>query len=1553
MEENNEQKDNCIINDIKCALSISAVSADDGAATTVANYTDLQTTIDDASTGGSIDLSSDYNRNVTLKDTWVNITKNITINGNNHVIDGKEGYVFDISKNVVVTINNVTFINSIRPIDNSGNVILNNCTFIKNNGAVNCYAGSTLEVNDCNFINNTRTSKTAMGGAISATNAVVKINGSKFINNSAVNSADDNGFAFGGAVFVQGGGNLTVVNTEFTTNKANSKNNNAQGGAIFAWNNVESVSVENCTFTGNSAVNGGAIYTDNNTELTVKGSNFTGNSAIDDTVVGSGGAIFSEGNLNVDNSTFVGNNATNGGAIYAAATSNKTVTVKDSEFSKNTATHTDDAKGGEGGAILLIGSIDASVSGCTFEDNKAKFNGADINNQATNLAVTDSSFANGVASKGGAIFTNTTVIVDNSTFTNSARPVYNMGTATLNNSTFTNNKGAISSLSGSTLEVNDCNFINNTRASSYAMGGAIYATNAAVKVNGSKFINNSAVNSADDNGFAFGGAVFVQGGGNLTVVNTEFTTNKANSKNNNAQGGAIFAWNNVESVSVENCTFTGNSAVNGGAIYTDNNTELTVKGSNFTGNSAIDDTVVGSGGAIFSEGNLNVDNSTFVGNNATNGGAIYAAATSNKTVTVKDSEFSKNTATHTDDAKGGEGGAILLIGSIDASVSGCTFEDNKAKFNGADINNQATNLAVTDSSFANGVASKGGAIFTNTTVIVDNSTFTNSARPVYNMGTATLNNSTFTNNKGAISSLSGSTLEVNDCNFINNTRASSYAMGGAIYATNAAVKVNGSKFINNSAVNSADDNGFAFGGAVFVQGGGNLTVVNTEFTTNKANSKNNNAQGGAIFAWNNVESVSVENCTFTGNSAVNGGAIYTDNNTELTVKGSNFTGNSAIDDTVVGSGGAIFSEGNLNVDNSTFVGNNATNGGAIYAAATSNKTVTVKDSEFSKNTATHTDDAKGGEGGAILLIGSIDASVSGCTFEDNTAKYYGGAINNQATNLAVDGTAFENNAAGVSGGAIYNNETLNVDDSTFKDNSATNYGGAIYTGKYTKVSNSEFIGNQADNGSVIYSYPDPAVLVLDNVVADDKGIYDNGTYNVENVTYITETTIDNDSAIIANNVVISGTVSPTANGDITVTIIDEDGTVVATQDGTVTDGEYSVDFGSIKPGNYTVKAEFKENDEYLASEASADIEVLPSMIASDIEMIYKDGTKYNVTVLDKDGNPAAGENVTVSLDGKYFKNLTYTITTDENGVAYLPINLIAGEYNITATRGNESVTTSINVLPATNSLVNNSDIVMYYKNGTKYSVALVNAKGTPVAGETVSLILNGKYFKDLKYDRITDEEGMVYLPINLAVGQYTITAKYGSEAVTNSITVLAKQYNLIGNDLVKYFKNGTQYTVKLLDEQGNPAAGETVALTITGKNFKTVTYNVVTDENGVATLTINLAPGQYSITAKYGAVSTTNTVTVLPVLSTESIIILVGEPADFVANVVDEQGSPAANQKVAFTIKFPSKTVTYYKVTDENGVAKLPINLAKGTYTVNVSLENGAKATGTVKVIKQ
>ena len=135
------------------------------------------------------------------------------------------------------------------------------------------------------------------------------------------------------------------------------------------------------------------------------------------------------------------------------------------------------------------------------------------------------------------------------------------------------------------------------------------------------------------------------------------------------------------------------------------------------------------------------------------------------------------------------------------------------------------------------------------------------------------------------------------------------------------------------------------------------------------------------------------------------------------------------------------------------------------------------------------------------------------------------------------------------------------------------------------------------------------------------------------------------------------------------------------------------------------------------------------------------------------------------------------------------------------------------------------------------------------AGEVVTFNINGVF-----YTRTTDSNGVATLNLNLQPSDYVITADYKGCRVANNIKILPV---LTAEDLTKKYGTPTPFTANLVDGQGKPLANQQITFNING-----VFYYKITDDAGVASLNINLIPGQYVITSSYNGSNIANKVTI-------------------------------------------------------------------------------------------
>ena len=341
----------------------------------------------------------------------------------------------------------------------------------------------------------------------------------------------------------------------------------------------------------------------------------------------------------------------------------------------------------------------------------------------------------------------------------------------------------------------------------------------------------------------------------------------------------------------------------------------------------------------------------------------------------------------------------------------------------------------------------------------------------------------------------------------------------------------------------------------------------------------------------------------------------------------------------------------------------------------------------------------------------------------------------------------------------------------------------------------------------------------------------------------------------------------------------------------------------------------------------------PVIYGEDLSMYYKNGSRYEVSIY-QDGKLINSQN----NDSKVIFNVNGVNYTKElvNGKASIGINLNPGNYTITTfyhyTDGLATKTNNIEVL----STILANDVVKFFRNGTQYCAKFLDGCGSPLVNASVIFNINGVFYK-----KQTDDNGMAKLNINLRPGVYILTAMHPDALMYGSnITVLS---TILANDVVKFFRNGTQYCAKFLDGCGSPLVNASVTFNING-----VLYKKQTDYEGIARLNINLFPGKYILTAMHpdGLMYGYN-ITVLSTIHGDDIVKFFRNGTQYCAKFLDGCGSPLVNASVTFNIN----GVFYKKQTDDNGMARLNINLFPEEYILTAIHLNGEEKANIIKVL--
>lgn len=607
--------------------------------------------------------------------------------------------------------------------------------------------------------------------------------------------------------------------------------------------------------------------------------------------------------------TRVASNNARGGGLHAMGVAS--FTMYGGEFNTNSAEYS--GTGANNGSAFAAGG--AAYFG-QYADNTISFVGTVFEN---NKAIASGAATNGAGAFGGAIrvvtgsgdtgtyetvlnFTET-LFADNEAFVGTGNAGMAAGgavdmrgsvAATFTNGQLSGNKavsgdgagygGALSfSQDGiptgdGSLEIDGTTFISNLAGGTSAQGGAVY-TNVATTISSAIFGNatdntkgNTAISTAGD---ALGGALAYYTVGttkaaDLTIDGeSAFYYNAIDATGGDALGGAVYIGGDKTGTAINIGTVTIGSTADT-VIFANNS--ATAAGGSARGGALTIDAITDNSGTLTSTGTVEITNVEFTENEVTATGAVGHA----------------------------RGGAMNVMGVEDFEMTGATFTENKAIYDGS--GNSAGDFAAAGAAYF-------GQYAANTIQISDTTFEENSAVTHGDNGTGAVG--------GAIRIVTGA------------GQTGSYMTT----ATFDGVTFNGN-FVGSD--NVANTTGNIAGGAIDIRGSVDATFTDTEFTGNFAASAGGGVVGGALsMSQDGITtgdgSLTIENSSFTANIAQGvtsalGGAIFISLDTTTTITDTDFTDNHAS----VEAGGTAL-------------------GGAIYAGSDTTIKASTKDVEFSGN----------------------------------------------------------------------------------------------------------------------------------------------------------------------------------------------------------------------------------------------------------------------------------------------------------------------------------------------------------------------------------------------------------------------------------------------------------------------------------------------------------------------------------------------------------------------------------------------------------------------------
>ena len=1417
-----------------------------------------------------------------------------------------------------------------------------------------------VSINNSSFVGN----KAPVAGAI-FTNVDSKITNSNFTKNTA---------SKGGAVLNENGAKLTVDNSTFKDNAADS-----YGGAVL--NNGELI-VTNSVFDANDILNrgsagvdhgGAAIYNWENAKLDISKSNFTNN--IKNYVNGDRlvGAVTTIGNATIRDSYFVNNSGRWGGALAAtggvSGSAINTISVDGTKFVNNTALY---------GGAMFVWASNYTISNSVFDNNSA-FGKGDMSPNDNNggaLIVTqdnipvsgkivNSNFTNNKAQYGGAAWINEgTVDIDGSNFINNTATTtagaigfdsqYTKIIATVDSSKFVNNTagsyaGAIYNLGD--LTVSGSEFDNNkAQFGDIIYNNKIYNKEGILSINGNKHSNyteNKApiINIGDINTISSTGGIIVTVLDNKTVnvcygdVVTLHATVVAD--------GVLVAGQKLFFV-IDNVEYIANSLGNGSYIAS---YEVKDVGSKTVG-------------IVYDGSDVNIKTGMLNISKATPDLTVGAL-----NITVGDLEIITVTG-----PKDATGLITLTLNGIDYILP---IYNGEAKFYFQDLTADEYEVSASYSGDNHYVAAENSTVFkvdkvlANLKINVEDITFgenglviitlpsdidgsvvtVNVNGKVYpvtvengfaklplrelNAGDYTIS-AVFAGNDKYLPGVSNALLTVSKADPALNVFISDVDYYGAFNINVAltgvdAIGLNGDVIVT---VNGKDYT------VNVVNGKGNVTGVKLaagtyDFTAKFAGDNNYNDVGDSgNFKVNKVDSVidvAVSDIKV-GEDAVITVKLLSDatGNVTVNVNGKDYT------EPVV-NGMANVKVSGLKADTYDVIVKYSGDNNYNDAVATSSFTVSKVDPTMDVTV----DGIVFGEDLTVEAVLPVDATgkvvivVDGTPYtanitdgkatqvvKDLTAGYhtvgvkYGG--DDKYNDVVVDGFVIVDKAQPVLGVVIadvnYGNEFA-IEATLTGVNSTPLNGNVIVTvnGKFYVVNVTDGKGTLTGVKLAAGTYGFTAVWAgNDNYAAVDE----NGDFKVNKLN--STVAVNADDIKVGENVTVSVNVPSDATGNVIVTVDGKDYTVA------IVDGKAVKTIADLKANNYTVTVKYAGDNNYNPNQNTTKFTV--SKI-SDYNM--------NITV---PGDVKVGEDavIIVNVPKDASGNVTVSVGKDvynaviSNGSAKVVVSgLGAGVYNVSATFADDKyaqnkANATVVVSKVTDYNMNVS--VPEFKEGVNSTISVDLPKD---ATGTVTVEIDGKKYTA----NVTNGTAKVNIPA-LSAGNHNITTTYSGDAKYDSMTkkgniTVIPNVNLDVNDVVMFYHDGTRLVAKLTDSQGKPIVNATIYFNING-----VDYAKSTDDNGTASMGLNLDSNVYAVTVTYNGsdiyskISKNVTVTINPSIIAKDLVKMYQNDTKFYAKFIGSDGKALVNTTVRFNIH----GVFYNRTTNDDGIAELGIMLRPGNY---------------------
>ncbi|WP_133241967.1 Ig-like domain-containing protein, partial [Methanobrevibacter thaueri] len=492
------------------------------------------------------------------------------------------------------------------------------------------------------------------------------------------------------------------------------------------------------------------------------------------------------------------------------------------------------------------------------------------------------------------------------------------------------------------------------------------------------------------------------------------------------------------------------------------------------------------------------------------------------------------------------------------------------------------------------------------------------------------------------------------------------------------------------------------------------------------------------------------------------------------------------------------------------------------------------------------------------------------------------------------------------------------------------------------------VGNETYNATVVNG---TAVVTLNNVTPGEheieviysgdenhNGTSTNSTVNIPK--YDTPMSIEVSDGKVGDKVKVTVNVPDGLTNNVTVEV---NGKIFSVKP---VDGKAIVEIEGLLSGNKTVTATYDGDDNYVANSTTEvfKIDKNPAPISATVDnstagevtievTLPSDATGYvivNVNGTDYGINLTAGEkSVTIPVEnsGDYTAKVTYL--GDEK---YLG-NSTTVDYHATTNKTSSQVTAEVNDVPIGQDVVVK---VTVPEGGDGNVTVRINGTNVTVPVKAGENIINVSGVSEGTHDVIIEYSG------NDHVEPQTINKK---------VTVFR---SIIAENITRGWNSPYDYKAEFLDKDGHVLADTEVQFIVNGQ-----TYTAKTNSQGIAYLNVTkLDIGVYTVTCVNpvtGEKRNATTTIVKRLIENKDITMDFVDGTYYVVRAIGDDGKPVGKDEF---VDIFVNTIHYSCRTDENGYARLKINLNPRTYEITAEyksykVSNKLVVKQTLKLVKK